>query len=452
MEQQLKQACACLLPERRQALARLPIDTQARCEELRLRVEQPMQIVVGESEQRVGESVFHSAEIKDTLERAAEYSLHTCADSLRQAAADGERVRRADDAAARIALVHHDPVAVTDLVGRADGGIAVGARGELLVLHIGIGLEQPVVERLGVRRQLRQQRVAAAQIEAGGDLVEKMQLEILILHGLLGRGEHAGRDERRDDVKLHVGQRADAAVGGDIDAFEFRGRAVPVLLRQADKRLDRGGKALHAEPQPADPPLRPDGHDGGGHSGRLHCGASGRHADKAGYGTAMNDFIYNQHDIPRERYRYGLRASADVGCGWVATWNALQILGYKTDIPALIRYYEWQLPLIHGNTGTSFWGPAVCFRKWGFPVKIVVDTRRFDEAAKNADACILFYHWRSKCRLGAHFAALHHTEKGFIGYNTYRNSTGADNYGSSLAEFLRKRKYFGAVLLAINRK
>lgn len=84
MEQQLKQACACLLPERRQALARLPIDTQARCEELRLRVEQPMQIVIGEREQRVGESVFHSAEIKDTLERAAEYSLHTCADSLRQ--------------------------------------------------------------------------------------------------------------------------------------------------------------------------------------------------------------------------------------------------------------------------------------------------------------------------------------------------------------------------------
>lgn len=71
---------------------------------------------------------------------------------------------------------------------------------------------------------------------------------------------------------------------------------------------------------------------------------------------------------------------------------------------------------------------------------------------KNADACILFYHWRSKCRFGAHFAALHHTEKGFIGYNTYRNSTCADNYGGSLAEFLRKRKYFGAVLLAINRK
>ena len=74
----------------------------------------------------------------------------------------------------------------------------------------------------------------------------------------------------------------------------------------------------------------------------------------------MNDFIYNQHDIPKEQYRYGLRASADVGCGWVATWNALQILGYKTDIPALIRYYEWQLPLIHGNTGTPPSGGLRC--------------------------------------------------------------------------------------------
>ena len=166
----------------------------------------------------------------------------------------------------------------------------------------------------------------------------------------------------------------------------------------------------------------------------------------------MKDFIYNQHDIPKEQYRYGLRASAEVGCGWVATWNALRILGYTTDIPALIRYYAWQVPLIHGNAGTSFWGPAVCFRKWGFPVKIMMDSRRFDEAAGAADACILFYRWRNKCRFGAHFVALHKTGGGFTGYNTYRNSTGPDSYGSSLADFLRERKYFGAVLIAIQGK
>ena len=166
----------------------------------------------------------------------------------------------------------------------------------------------------------------------------------------------------------------------------------------------------------------------------------------------MTDFIYNQHAIPRQQYRYGLRASADVGCGWIATWNALKLLGYETDIPALIRYFEWQLPLIHGNAGTSFWGPAVCFRKWGFPVKMILDVKRFDDEAGSADACILFYRWRKGCRLGAHFVALRHTPTGFIGYNTYRDSTGPDPYGDSPPAFLRSHGYFGAVLIAIRNK
>ncbi len=163
----------------------------------------------------------------------------------------------------------------------------------------------------------------------------------------------------------------------------------------------------------------------------------------------MKDLIYNQREIPRDQYRYGFRSSADTGCGWIATWNALRILGGKTDIEKLIRYYEWQLPLIHGNAGTSFWGPAVCFRNWGYPVKLVVDRKKLDEAAKAADVCILFYRWRKGCKLGAHFVALHHTARGFVGYNTYPSSAGPDLYGESLDGFLKSRGYFGCVLLAI---
>ena len=166
----------------------------------------------------------------------------------------------------------------------------------------------------------------------------------------------------------------------------------------------------------------------------------------------MNDLIYNQRNIPKNEYRYGFRASADVGCGWVATHNALRLMGYKTDIEELIRYYEWQLPLIHGNAGTSFWGPAVCFRNWGFSVEVILDRKKFDDAAKAADSCILFYRWRKKAKLGAHFVALRHTDKGFVGYNTYRNSTGPDGYVESLDGFLRKKHYFGCVLMAIKDK
>jgi hypothetical protein len=166
----------------------------------------------------------------------------------------------------------------------------------------------------------------------------------------------------------------------------------------------------------------------------------------------MTGLIYNQNHIPKDQYRYGLRASADTGCGWVATHNALCLMGYKTDLKELIRYYEWQLPLIHGNAGTSFWGPALCFKNWGFPVSILADRKRFDEAAAAADCCILFYRWRKKAQLGAHFVALHHTDNGFTGYNTYSNSTGPDIYGASLDRFLKDRKYFGCVLITIKNK
>ena len=166
----------------------------------------------------------------------------------------------------------------------------------------------------------------------------------------------------------------------------------------------------------------------------------------------MEGLIYNQNHIPKDRHRYGFRASAATGCGWIATHNALCLMGYQTDTEKLIRYYEWQLPLIHGNAGTSFWGPAVCFRNWGFPVKILLDRHRFDEEAKQADACILFYRWRRNVKMGAHFVALHYTDKGFVGYNTFRNSTGPDFYRESLDGFLKQRKYFGCVLIAIQSK
>ena len=166
----------------------------------------------------------------------------------------------------------------------------------------------------------------------------------------------------------------------------------------------------------------------------------------------MDDFIYNQHQIPKEQWRYGFRASAATGCGWIATYNALRILGYKAKPEDLIHDYERQVPLINGNAGTVLLGPALRFKQWGFPVKMILDRTQFDEAAKEADACILFYRWLKRYKYGAHFVALHHTEDGYVGYNTFRTSKGPDRYGESLEGFLKRNKYFGAVLFTIHKK
>lgn len=163
----------------------------------------------------------------------------------------------------------------------------------------------------------------------------------------------------------------------------------------------------------------------------------------------MNDLIYNQNDIPKDTWRYGFRPSSATGCGWIATYNALRLLHRQVEIPALIRYFEFQLPLIHGNLGTSFWGPILCFRHWGFPLEITANPRRFDQITRRSDACILFYHWRKGARIGAHFIALQLSDGQILGYNTFRNSAGPDPLGASLEDFISRRRYFGCVLLGI---
>ena len=166
----------------------------------------------------------------------------------------------------------------------------------------------------------------------------------------------------------------------------------------------------------------------------------------------MLDLIYNQKVIPKEQWRYGFRSSAAVGCGWIATYNALRLMGYRAKPEELIRYYERQFPLLHGNAGTTILGPAFFFLKHGFPVETLSVTERFDAATKNADVCILFYYWRNKFKFGAHFVTVRYADGKFTGYNTFRSSLGADDYGTSLEAFIKRHKFFGPVLIAIKDK
>ena len=152
----------------------------------------------------------------------------------------------------------------------------------------------------------------------------------------------------------------------------------------------------------------------------------------------MEDLIYNQTKIPAQQWRYGFRTSAATGCGWIATYNALRLMGYHPEPEGLIRYYERQLPLIHGNAGTMIQGPAFFFRHHGFSVETLSVTERFDEAVRNADVAIVFYYWRKKFKFG--------------GYNTFRSSSGPDDYGESLERYLKRNGFLMPFLIAIKDK
>lgn len=165
----------------------------------------------------------------------------------------------------------------------------------------------------------------------------------------------------------------------------------------------------------------------------------------------MDDMIYCQRDIPKEQWKYGLRPSAATGCGWIAAYNALRLMGENVKPETVLREFTAQLPLVHGTLGTTILAPAFYFKKRGCRVERTACNDRFDEVAKSSDVCILFLRWREKLKIGAHFLALHYTPEGFIGYNTYCNSKGPDRYGQSLEDFLKRRKYFGCVLFGIRK-
>ena len=167
------------------------------------------------------------------------------ADRLRQTAADRKRICRPDDPAARIALVHHDPIAAADLIRRADGRISVGARREVLVFYVGIRLQQPVIKCFGMRRQLLKQRMVAAQIQTGRNLMEKMQLQILILHAIPRFGStptqlnvgtlHAGtgRNVICETAKLELEVR-----GQTTEANEYMLRRAQQIVKSAAEMQD----------------------------------------------------------------------------------------------------------------------------------------------------------------------------------------------------------------------
>lgn len=162
--------------------------------------------------------------------------------------------------------------------------------------------------------------------------------------------------------------------------------------------------------------------------------------------------IYCQKDIPKEKWRYGLRSSAATGCGWIATYNALKIMGYRPTEKMIIKYFEQQIPIVNGNAGTFVLSPAMFFKRHGFFVNTTADRKRFDSIAKQSDVCIMFFWWKKGFKIGAHFVALQYTPRGFVGYNTYRNSKGPDFYGGSIDGFIKNKGYFGAVLTGIRDK
>ena len=108
---------------------------------------------------------------------------------------------------------------------------------------------------------------------------------------------------------------------------------------------------------------------------------------------------------PLAAYRMGAVGSDRCGCGWIACYNALRLLGYQLRPEQVIRALEPAFAL-RGQLGTRAAALPLFFLRRGFSVSVSAMPWEIARRAPGAQANILYYIRRPpNGRISAHFVA-----------------------------------------------
>ena len=133
------------------------------------------------------------------------------------------------------------------------------------------------------------------------------------------------------------------------------------------------------------------------------------------------------------------------GCGWIAVYNVLKMLGANVRPEWVMEDLRGGL-VLGGKFGTHVYFVQHYLRKRGYRVRLCAIPWRFSAVAKTGDACILLYRHRS----GNHFAALRREGERFHFYNAL---SGAADDLRTMEEFLKtERQIPPCILIAVNKR
>ena len=163
---------------------------------------------------------------------------------------------------------------------------------------------------------------------------------------------------------------------------------------------------------------------------------------------APSGFSYDQDSGQAANLRFGFFKSSYNGCGWIATYNALILLGKKPKAENIISEYELTGAVLCGVFGIQPYAVTHYFRFRGYKVETTYNSKNVDSVAKKHTCNILFY-WHSS---GAHYFATKWDGSQFVGYNVW-GSNGPEYLGKSLSQkFHNNQKRKIGVLISISNK
>ena len=163
--------------------------------------------------------------------------------------------------------------------------------------------------------------------------------------------------------------------------------------------------------------------------------------------VSKESFIFGQRNPDVRDLGFGFFRSHYNGCGWIATYNALVLLGKKPKIKPIIREYELFGALLFGVFGLDPFAIGRFFRIRGYRVKTTLRIKKFDTAAENAQANVIFYFFK----WGGHFFAFQKRDERFVSYNFYSRDN-RPYLMDSVSDTLKKSGALFAIQFSINEK
>ena len=144
-------------------------------------------------------------------------------------------------------------------------------------------------------------------------------------------------------------------------------------------------------------------------------------------------YIYGQSEGNVANLKIGFYNTAYSGCGWIATYNALRMLGRYIAPCDIIYYYELSGTIDYGRLGINPYSVINYFFYQGYRVSVTYDINRYDTVARRNRANILLYLYT----WGAHFIAFNWQGSEFVGYNVAKSDTESHKLGKSIRSFIR---------------
>ena len=148
-------------------------------------------------------------------------------------------------------------------------------------------------------------------------------------------------------------------------------------------------------------------------------------------------YITDQNQV--DQFRMGFAGAAWNGCGWIAAYNAMIMLGNPKQPEEVISHFD----NIFGNFFFGAFGanPIALFNYFlfqGYSVGYlsINGIRNSETGTQGATACIMLY-WHGS---GAHYVAFQWTGQNYEAYNTGFNSHGAYTF-SSVYSYITSNKY-----------